>query len=103
MTVTPESEPDRGELPASSCMDGNAHDHAPAVAPASAASWWATVLENVPIARDTYRLRLDAPELARAIRPGQFVMVRPGPEGASDPLLGRPFALYDVVLGEAGE
>ncbi len=30
-----------------------------------------------------------------AIRPGQFVMIRPGP--GTDPLLGRPFALYDVV------
>ncbi|WP_250846971.1 dihydroorotate dehydrogenase electron transfer subunit [Aquisphaera insulae] len=59
-------------------------------------------MENVPIARDTYRLRLAEPSIASAIRPGQFLMVRPGPEGASDPLLGRPFALYDVVLDGAG-
>ena len=69
---------------------------ADAVAPASAAQRLVPVLENVPIARDTYRLRLGDPTLARAIRPGQFVMIRPGPEGADDPLLGRPFALYDV-------
>ena len=50
-----------------------------AVAPASAAQRLAPVLENVPIARDTYRLRLDDPALARSIRPGQFVMIRPGP------------------------
>jgi dihydroorotate dehydrogenase electron transfer subunit len=68
-----------------------------AIAPASAAMRQVPVLENVAIARDTYRLRLGDPELARAIIPGQFVMIRPGPEGADDPLLGRPFALYDVV------
>ena len=40
--------------------------------------------------------------MARAIKPGQFVMIRPGPEGATDPLLGRPLALYDVVRDSAG-
>jgi len=54
----------------------------------------ATVVEQVRMARDTYRLRLHCPELARRIVPGQFFMVRPA-EG-SDPLLGRPFALYDT-------
>ncbi len=53
------------------------------------------VIENVSIARDTYRVRLDDPAMARGILPGQFLMIRPG-EG-SDPLLGRPFALYDVA------
>jgi dihydroorotate dehydrogenase electron transfer subunit len=60
----------------------------------------AEVRVNVPLARQTYRLRLHAPALARAIRPGQFLMIRlPVP---SDPLLGRPFALYDTVLDEGG-
>jgi dihydroorotate dehydrogenase electron transfer subunit len=54
------------------------------------------VTENVRIARDTYRIRLRSPYLARAIRPGQFVMLRL--PSTSDPLLGRPFALYDTVL-----
>ena len=58
------------------------------------------VRENVRLARDTYRIRLHAPELAAAIRPGQFLMLRL-PHG-TDPLLGRPFALYDTVLDEAG-
>jgi dihydroorotate dehydrogenase electron transfer subunit len=58
----------------------------------------APVLENVLLARDTYRIRLRAPELAKAILPGQFVMVRL--LATSDPLLGRPFALYDTVLDE---
>jgi dihydroorotate dehydrogenase electron transfer subunit len=73
-----------------------------ATAPASAAQRCVKVIENVPIARDTFRLRLDDPALAQTILPGQFVMIRPGAEGADDPLLGRPFALYDVEEGGAG-
>jgi dihydroorotate dehydrogenase electron transfer subunit len=60
------------------------------------------ILENIAIARDTFRLRLDDPVLARAIRPGQFVMVRPGLERGTDPLLGRPLALYDVACDLSG-
>jgi dihydroorotate dehydrogenase electron transfer subunit len=60
------------------------------------------VVENVRVARDTYRLRLADATIGRSIRPGQFVMIRPGAEGASDPLLGRPLALYDVVRDAAG-
>jgi dihydroorotate dehydrogenase electron transfer subunit len=54
------------------------------------------VIENVPVARATYRIRLASAEIASAIRPGQFVMLRM--PGSTDPLLGRPFALYDTVL-----
>ncbi len=54
------------------------------------------VLEQVRLARDMYRIRLHGPELASAIRPGQFVMLRL--PKTTDPLLGRPFALYDTVL-----
>jgi dihydroorotate dehydrogenase electron transfer subunit len=60
-----------------------------------------TVVENVPVARDTYRLRFACPEIARQIVPGQFVMLRLA--GCNDPLLGRPLALYDVTPNEAGE
>jgi dihydroorotate dehydrogenase electron transfer subunit len=59
------------------------------------------VLENVSIAERTYRIRLQSPELAAAIRPGQFVMLRL--PGTTDPLLARPFALYDVVLDPRGK
>lgn len=62
-----------------------------------------TVLENVRLARDTYRVRFAFPELARRITPGQFLMLRLA--GGADPLLGRPLALYDAVydpLAEAG-
>ncbi len=59
------------------------------------------VVENVPLARDTYRIRFTCPELARWIVPGQFIMLRLA--GCDDPLLGRPLALYDTVLSPAGE
>ena len=68
-----------------------------AIAPASASYRLMPVIDNAVIARDTYRLRLGDEAMARAITPGQFVMIRPGSEGASDPLLGRPLAIYDVV------
>jgi dihydroorotate dehydrogenase electron transfer subunit len=58
------------------------------------------VVENTRLARDTYRVRFDCPELARGIVPGQFLMLR-WAEG-NDPLLGRPLALYDTVTGSAG-
>jgi dihydroorotate dehydrogenase electron transfer subunit len=58
------------------------------------------VTENVPLARSTYRIRLQTPELAEAICPGQFVMARL--PRTTDPLLGRPLALYDTVLDAAG-
>jgi dihydroorotate dehydrogenase electron transfer subunit len=63
---------------------------------------WARVeiVENVRIARDTYRVRLAWPELAQRITPGQFVMLRL-PVG-NDPLLGRPLALYDVWCDAGG-
>jgi dihydroorotate dehydrogenase electron transfer subunit len=64
---------------------------------------FAVVIENVPIARDTYRLRLAEPRLGSLIKPGQFVMIRPGAEGANDPLLGRPLALYDVLRNPSGK
>lgn len=58
------------------------------------------IVENVRIARDTYRVRFRCPEIAERIVPGQFVMVRLA--DFNDPLLGRPLALYDTVLDEAG-
>jgi dihydroorotate dehydrogenase electron transfer subunit len=61
----------------------------------------APVLANQPLARQTYLLRLACPDLARAIRPGQFLMLRTG--SGTDPLLGRPFALYDTVLDTHGQ
>lgn len=58
------------------------------------------VVENVKLARDTYRIRFECPLIAERIVPGQFLMLRLA--GLNDPLLGRPLALYDVVLDGAG-
>jgi dihydroorotate dehydrogenase electron transfer subunit len=60
-----------------------------------------SVADNFLLARGTFLLRLQAPELARAIRPGQFLMMRL--PDRTDPLLGRPFALYDTALNEKGQ
>ncbi len=50
------------------------------------------VVENVQVAQNTYRLRLSTPRLAALVKPGQFVMLRL--PNRSDPLLGRPLAVY---------
>ena len=65
-------------------------------------AWHGTVSidENLAMARDTYRLRIPCPEIARQIVPGQFLMVRIA--ACNDPLLGRPLALYDTVLDDQG-
>jgi dihydroorotate dehydrogenase electron transfer subunit len=60
----------------------------------------AVVHTNKLLAKNTYLIRLHCPAIAAAIRPGQFVMLRL--PASTDPLLGRPFALYDTVLDEQG-
>lgn len=52
------------------------------------------------VARGTYRIRFDAPQIAERIVPGQFVMLRMA--GTSDPLIGRALAMYDVIEDAAG-
>ena len=71
-----------------------------AVAPSCVVQQTVAVVLNEQVAQDTFLLRLDAPEIARTIIPGQFLMVRAG--STNDPLLGRPFALYDVVRDGSG-
>jgi len=58
------------------------------------------VLQRETLARDTFRLRIAAPRLAARFLPGQFLMVRL--PDSDDPLLGRAFALYDVILDDQG-
>jgi dihydroorotate dehydrogenase electron transfer subunit len=58
------------------------------------------VIENTILARDTYRIRVECPEIAGRIVPGQFLMLRM--QAGNDPLLGRPFALYDILRDEDG-
>src|SRR5205085_8074994 len=59
------------------------------------------IVENVRLARDTYRVRFHAPQIARRILPGQFLMLRLAE--VNDPLIGRPLALYDTVLSSSGQ
>ena len=59
------------------------------------------VVQNVRLARDTFRVRVACPEIAERVVPGQFLMFRL--TDRSDPLLGRPFALYDTVVGDDGQ
>lgn len=61
----------------------------------------ADVISQEQIGPQTYRLRLGCPEVARQILPGQFFMLRA--IDRSDPLLGRPFALLDVVRDASGD
>ena len=73
----------------------------PAFPPCPALQATARVVEQEQMARNTFRLRLHCPEMARRIVPGQFFMVRPA--RGSDPLLGRPFALFDTYDDEHGQ
>jgi dihydroorotate dehydrogenase electron transfer subunit len=59
------------------------------------------IVENIRLAKDTYRIRFRAPELAGRIVPGQFLMLRL--VGTNDPLIGRPLALYDTLPNAAGQ
>lgn len=60
----------------------------------------ARVVEQVTLARETYRIRFHCPELAKRITPGQFFMIRR--PNCDDPLLARPFALYDTYQDSSG-
>ena len=53
------------------------------------------------MARDTWAVKIHVPELASSITPGQFFMIRPAK--GSDPLLGRPFALFDIYCDASGK
>jgi dihydroorotate dehydrogenase electron transfer subunit len=43
---------------------------------------------------------LDAPEIARTAQPGQFVMLKPA--AGLEPLLRRPFSIFEILRDEAG-
>lgn len=58
-----------------------------------------TVVALDKLSEQNYRIRLACPAVAARILPGQFFMLRT--PDRSDPLLGRPFALYDTYE-EAG-
>ena len=60
----------------------------------------ATVIANARLSRDYSVLSLAAPEVGARTQPGQFVMVKP--TGAGDPLLRRPFSVFEVLRDSRG-
>ena len=60
----------------------------------------ATVIANTRLSADYSVLRLAAPDVGTRTQPGQFVMVKP--MGVTDPLLRRPFSVFEVLRDAAG-
>ena len=56
------------------------------------------IVENSQIAEATFRLRFRCPAIAERVTPGQFLMLRLA--NWSDPLIGRPLAMYDTHTGK---
>jgi dihydroorotate dehydrogenase electron transfer subunit len=55
----------------------------------------AKVIRNTRLSSDYNVIALAAPEIAATVAPGQFVMVKPG--RGSDPLLRRPFSVFEIL------
>ena len=55
----------------------------------------ARVIANRPLSDDYNVLALAAPAIAAVATPGQFVMLRPGT--GADPLLRRPFSIFEIL------
>jgi dihydroorotate dehydrogenase electron transfer subunit len=60
----------------------------------------AEVIENRPLSTDYNVLALNAPAIAAEAAPGQFVMIKAG--RGRDPLLRRPFSVFEVLRDHAG-
>jgi dihydroorotate dehydrogenase electron transfer subunit len=60
----------------------------------------AAVLHNTRLSDDYSVLALDAPAIAAAAAPGQFVMVKPS--RGLDPLLRRPFSIFEILRTSDG-
>jgi len=60
----------------------------------------ARVLANRRLSDDYNVLTLDAPAIGAAAQPGQFVMLKPGT--GADPLLRRPFSIFEVLRDDRG-
>ncbi|MDR1989730.1 MAG: dihydroorotate dehydrogenase electron transfer subunit [Acidobacteriaceae bacterium] len=60
----------------------------------------ADVIANIPLSNDYNVLQLAAPAIAAAATPGQFVMVKVAT--GHDPLLRRPFSVFEVLRDRAG-
>jgi dihydroorotate dehydrogenase electron transfer subunit len=60
----------------------------------------AAVMANTRLSEDYNVLALAAPEIAALAQPGQFVMVKP--IRAADPLLRRPFSIFEILRDPDG-
>ena len=60
----------------------------------------ATVIANRRLSADYNVLSLAAPEIAASARPGQFVMIKTS--GGQDPLLRRPFSIFEILRDAGG-
>lgn len=60
----------------------------------------AAVLANTPLSADYNVLALAAPAIARTASPGQFVMLKAA--AGHDPLLRRPFSVFEVLRDRTG-
>lgn len=60
----------------------------------------ATVISNVRLSRDYSVITLAAPDVGTRTLPGQFVMLKAG--RTTDPLLRRPFSVFEVIRDAAG-
>ena len=60
----------------------------------------AAVITNTPLSREYNVVALAAPEIAAAAEPGQFVMVKAA--SGHDPLLRRPFSVFEVLRDRDG-
>ncbi len=54
------------------------------------------ILSNKIYGLNIYRMEVFAPYIVKNIKAGQFVNVRCAPEGTMDPLLRRPFSVFDI-------
>jgi dihydroorotate dehydrogenase electron transfer subunit len=60
----------------------------------------AEVLRNTQLSNDYNVVALQAPVIAERVRPGQFVMLKPG--AAYEPLLRRPFSVFEILRDDRG-
>src|SRR5436853_4519685 len=60
----------------------------------------AEVMANTPLSDDYNVLALRAPAIAGAVVPGQFVMVKAS--ASHDPLLRRPFSVFEIFRDQDG-
>lgn len=60
----------------------------------------ATVISNVRLSADYNVLTLAAPAIGHDTEPGQFVMIKAG--ASTDPLLRRPFSVFEVLRDDLG-